>query len=117
MDDLSRADGGQISIALVADDDLVRTDPLDAGSSSGRTPVKGERKIDIEKILEHSAAAHISNTNGIFGNAHLIYGFCQQPVDNSVAAARTVCEYFIIKTSRSSKCLLFHEVPSNLPYY
>ena len=87
VQNLRRADGRQIPIALVADDDALRTAPLHAGGHGRRTPMRGRDIAHVEVVVGEDAAAHRANQDGFVLNLQIVDGPRQHLMHLAVAAA------------------------------
>ena len=78
MYDLAHADGSQVAVALIGEDDAVRQDALDAGRHGRCASVRRFDKIGIEVVVGKHRAAHRRNADGLLQHAHLFQHFGDQ---------------------------------------
>ena len=84
------ADGGQVAVALVGEDHLVRADPLDAGGHRRGAPVGRLRHVQVEVVVGQHRAAHRGDADGPLPHAQLVEHLGDQAVDDAVGAAGAV---------------------------
>ena len=90
MDRLGGADGGQIAVALVGEDDIIGTGALQARGHCLGAAVGGLHHIAGEVIVAHDRAAHRGHAHSLAFHPKLFQGLGHQAVDNAVGAAGTV---------------------------
>ena len=90
VDDLGGADGGQVAVALVGEDDAVGLDALDAGGHGRRAAVRRLDEVDVEVVVGQHRAAHRRDADGALADAQLVDHLGHQAVDDAVDAARAV---------------------------
>ena len=90
MNDLGGANGGQVAIALVGNDDLVGTGALDGRGRGGRASVRRLHVSHIEVVIGKDGAAHGSNKNGAILQSHVCDGFGNQLMRDAMTASGTV---------------------------
>ena len=90
MDDLGGADGGEVTIALVRDDDLVGAGALDGGRAGGCAAVGELHVAHVEIVVSENRAADRAHENRLVLQTEFLEGFGNQLVGNAVAAAGTV---------------------------
>ena len=95
VDSFGHADGSQVAVTLVGEDDVVRVAALDAGGGSRGAAVSRLDHVAGEVIISHNGAANGSNTDGLALDAQLIDGLSNQAMDNTVGTAGAVMEYRI----------------------
>jgi hypothetical protein len=88
--DLGHADGGQVTIALIAEDHPVWQDAFDAGCHRRGAPVGGFNEITGEVVVSKHRAADRRDADRALGNFHLIQHFRDQAVRHAMRAAGTV---------------------------
>ena len=90
VDDLGRADGREVAIALVREDEGVGPDPAHAGRDRGRPAVGRFDEVDREVVVGEHAAADRRDADRPWGEVQLVEQLGHQSVDDPVAAARAV---------------------------
>ena len=90
MQDFRRADGGQVAVALVGEDDLVRLSAFQPRRHGGRASVRGLHRVDLEIMIHQHRAADRRDQDRPFADAQLVNRFSDQPVDQAVGAARAI---------------------------
>ena len=89
-DGLGEADGREIAVTLIRDDDGLRVGQLVAERDSGRTAMGGLGVADIEIIKGEHRAAHRAHKDGPLLQAELLDDLGDVAVDDAVAAAGAV---------------------------
>src|SRR5262249_50927528 len=89
MQNLGRADGRQVAIALVIDDDAAWQAPLDSGRDRRSASVRSLNAACTEVIVGEDGAAYRADQNGPVLDAELIDCLGDHLVHDSVPAART----------------------------
>ena len=97
VDALGGADGGQVAVALVGHDEVLRPHALDAGGHRGAAAVRRLDHVDLEVVVEEHAAAGGSHADGVLLQVHLLDHFHEQAVDDAVAAAGAVVEVRLLE--------------------
>ena len=92
VDRLGGADGGQVAVALVGEDDVIGAGALQAGSHSLGASMGGLHHIAGEVIVAHDRAAHRGHAHGLAFHTQLLQGLGHQAVDDAVGAAGTVVQ-------------------------
>ena len=90
VDDFGSADGGEVTVALVGDDDLVGTGALDPGCAGGGAAMGELHIANIEIVVGEDGAADRADEDGFVLQAEVGEGFRDQLVDDAVSTARTV---------------------------
>ena len=90
VQDLGRADGGQVAVALVRDHDLVRLRALQPGRHRRRAAVRSLHRVDVEVVVQQHRTADRRHHDRALPNAQLIDRLGNEAVDDAVRAARTV---------------------------
>ncbi len=90
VNDLGRADRGQIAVALIGNDDLVGMRALDAGGDRRGASVRRLDVAHIEVVVAEHRAADRRDENGVVLQTEFVDGFGNQLVRNAVTAAGTV---------------------------
>ena len=98
MDRLGGADGGQVAVALVGEDDVVRQRALDAGRDSRRAAVGGLDHVAVELIIRQNGAADRRDADGVAQHAQFLQALGHQAVDNAVGASRAVMGLLVGQT-------------------
>ena len=89
VQNLRRADGREISVALVANDNAFGAAAPDGRGHSGRAPVRRLHVARVEVVVREDRAAHGTDHDGAVLHAQLVDGLRHHLVHNSVAAAGT----------------------------
>ena len=93
VDDLVGADGGQVSVALIGEDDLVGLDALEPGRHGRRVAVRRLAGVGVEVVVSEDGASHRRNADGALADAQLVDHLAHKTVDQAMGAAGTVvCE-------------------------
>ena len=97
---LGGADGGQVAVALIGEDQGVGLGALDAGGDSGSAAVGGLKHIAIKIVIGEDGAADRGHTDDVAGLElafldQLVYALGHQTVDDAVVAARAVVELLV----------------------
>jgi hypothetical protein len=92
MYDFGCSDGGKITVALVRKDDFVRHHPLQRSRYSRWSAVCGFKYIKVEIVVGKDSATDRRNAYHPGAYPQLIDRFGDKPVDQAMAAARTVPE-------------------------
>ncbi|CAN4026232.1 hypoxanthine phosphoribosyltransferase, partial [Dysosmobacter welbionis] len=71
VDDLRRADGGQVTVALVGEHRLMGMGALDAGSYGRRPAVGGLLHVAVEILVREDGAAHGAHADGVIQQTQL----------------------------------------------
>ncbi|CAN4016138.1 Manganese transport regulator, partial [Dysosmobacter welbionis] len=95
VDDLRRADGGQVTVALVGEHRLMGMGALDAGSYGRRPAVGGLLHVAVEILVREDGAAHGAHADGVIQQTQLHQRLCHQLVDDAVVAAGAVVELHV----------------------
>ena len=90
MHDFSRADGGEVAVALIGNDNFFRTGALYSSSAGRRAPVGGLHIAHIEVVIREHRATHRADEDGAILQTQVFDGLRDQLVRHSVAAAGTV---------------------------
>ena len=90
MDDLGRADRGQIAVALVGQHEGLRPNAPDAGRDGRGAPVRGLHEVDVEVVIGEDGATDGRDRDGVGRQVELGHDFGEQPVDDAVAAPGAV---------------------------
>ena len=89
-DDLGEADGGEVAVALVGDDDRLGVRELVADGDGGGAAVRGLRVADVEVVVEEDGAADRGDGDRPVLDAELLDRLGEVLVGEAVAAARAV---------------------------
>ena len=89
-DDLGEADGGEVAVPLVGDDDRVGVRELVADRDGRGAAVGGLRVADVEVVVEEDRAADRGDGDGPVLDAELVDRLGEVLVREAVAAARAV---------------------------
>ena len=81
------ADGGQVAVALIGKDEIIRAGPFDAGGHGRGPAVGGLADIHVKIIIHEDRAAHRGGADGLFPEVVGIDTFRHQAVDDPVMAA------------------------------
>ena len=92
MDDLGGADGGQVAVALIGEDDLVRMHALGAGGHRRGAAMGGLVHIAVEVVIGKHGAADRGDANDVLLLELLREHLGHQTVDDAVGAAGAVVE-------------------------
>ena len=90
VDDLRRADGRQVAIALIADHDALRPAALHGRGHRGGAPVRHLNVAHVEIVVGEDGAADRADQHRAVLDAQFVDGLGQQFVDDAVAAAGAV---------------------------
>ena len=90
VDDLGRPDRGEVAVALVGEDERVRTDPADAGRDRRRAAVRGLDEVDRQVVVGEDAAADRGDRDRRGAQMHLVEQLGDEAVDDAVTAAGAV---------------------------
>ena len=90
VDDLSRSDGCEVTVALVGEDHLVRMDAADAGCDRRSTSVRGLTHIHVHEMMGIDGAADRNDADGVAERTSLLQALHDDAVGDAVAAARTI---------------------------
>ena len=113
MGDFRGADGGQVAVALVGEDDVVRIDPLAAGGDGGRAAVGRFHHIAVEVVIGKDSAADRRDADGFFLHAELVNRFGYETMDDAVGAAGAVMQGLI----GQQLCFLIHNSHAYFPSF
>jgi hypothetical protein len=89
VDDFGGADGSEVAVALIGDDDFVGAGSLDCGGRGGAA-VRHLDVANVEVIIGEHGAADGTDEDGAVLQAQVGDGFGNQLVRNAVTAARAV---------------------------
>ena len=92
MDDLGGADGGQVAIALIGEDDLVRVYALGAGGDGRSAAMGGLVHVAVEVVIGKHRAADRGDADDVLLLELLRKHLGHQTVDDAVGAAGAVVE-------------------------
>jgi hypothetical protein len=106
VDHLAAADGGEVAVALVGEDDGVRQHALDAGGDAGRAPVRRLHHVAQEVVVGEHGATDGRDSDGALDDAQLVNRFRDQAVDDAVHAARAVVHALLGQALRMAEYLL-----------
>ena len=96
MNDLSGADGREVAVALVGEDEgVLADDALGAGGDCGCTAVSGFVHIAVEVIIRKDGAADRRDADDLAVQVHLVDDLGHQAVNDAVVAAGAVMELLI----------------------
>ena len=87
-----RADGRQVAVALIGEDDVFRQRALDAGCNGGRAPVRRLNHITVEVVIRKHGAAHRGHPNCFAGEVEILKSLCHQTVHDAVGAAGAIMQ-------------------------
>ncbi len=90
VDRLAGSDCRQISVSLIGKNNILRTDSLYSRSHSQRPSVGSLTAVKIPIIISKHSATYRRNCNNLISNIQFIHNLGNQPMDNSVAAARAI---------------------------
>ena len=90
MHDLRRADGRQVAVSLIGDDNLVGTRPFDCRGRSRRAAVRDLHVAHIKIVVGKHRAAHRAHEDRLVLQPQFLQRFGNQLVHHSVSAAGTV---------------------------
>ena len=95
VDDLSGADGGEVAVALVREDDLVRVAAAHAGGNGWSAPVRRLAAIEVPVEVRVHGAADRRDGEDAVADAELVDDFADEAVRDAVAAAGAVVRAFV----------------------
>ena len=84
------ADGSEVAVTLVGNDNLVRTGALDARGAGWGASVRNLHVADVEIVVGEDGAANRADENGLVLEAKILERFGDQLVGDAVSAARAV---------------------------
>src|SRR5579884_3886457 len=90
MDDFGGADGGEIAVTLVRNDDGVGVGAFEGGCGRGSASVGHLDVADIEIIVGEHGAADWADENGAVLDPEILEGFRDELVCDTVSATGTV---------------------------
>ncbi len=90
MHDFSGANGREIAVSLIGNDDFVGMGSLDSGGRSGRAAVRGLDIAYVEIIVGKYRATHWTHEDRLVLQTEFLQGFGNQLVGDAVSAAGTV---------------------------
>ncbi len=90
VNDLGRADGGQVAVSLIGKDDFVRLGALQAGGHGRRAAVRGLYGIQVEVMIHEHRAADRRDQDRLLLNAQLVYRFGDQAMDDAMRATGAI---------------------------
>ena len=90
VDRLCRADGRQVAVALVGEDQIAGIEPLHGRSYGQGASVGGLDPVDVDIIVCEYGAAHGRNAYGLFREAHLLDDLGDQFMYRTMTAAGAV---------------------------
>ena len=96
-------DGGQVAVALVGKNHIVRPGTLKTRSYSLSPAMRSLHHIAGKIIVAHYRTAHGRNAHGFPLHAQLIQGLSHQTVDDSMRAAGTIMQRSIRQRRRFLK--------------
>ena len=90
MHDLGGADGRQVAVSLIGNDDLVRAGSFDSRGRSGRAAVRGLHIAYVKIVVGKHRTAHRTHEDRLVLQPEFLQGFGNQLVHDAVSAAGTV---------------------------
>ena len=90
MNDFGGADGGEVAVALIGDDDVVGTGALDAGGAGGSAAVGDLNVAGVEIVVGENGAADGADEDGLILQAEFFDSLGDELVGDAVAAAGAV---------------------------
>ena len=90
MDDLGRADRGEVAISLIGDHNLVRAGALQSGSGSGSAAMRHLHVAHVKIVVSENGTADRTHQDGLILQAEVFESFGNQFVDHAVAAPGTI---------------------------
>ena len=93
--DLGHADGGQVAVALVGEDNLIGLDALDAGGHGRGAAMRRLDEIDLKVVVGKHRAAHRRDADGVLADAQLVDHLGDQAMRHAVRAAGAVMRVHI----------------------
>ena len=97
MDNLRRADGGQIPVALIGEDGLVRVGALHRGRHRRSPAVGGLNGVKGEIVPGEDGAAHRADADGGSQGVHLLQDLANELMYDAVAASGAVVELRVLE--------------------
>ena len=98
MDDLGRADGRQIPIALIGEHDAVGDHALDARGNRRGAAMRGLDHVAGHIIIHKHRAAHRAYADGVGDDVQFLDHLADHPMDDAVQASGAIGELVIRKT-------------------
>ena len=90
VDDFGGADGGEIAVSLIGDDDAVGTGALDAGGRGGGAAVRDLHIAHVKIVIGENGAADGTDEDSSILQAEFLQCLGNQLVGDAVAAAGAV---------------------------
>ncbi len=90
MHRLGHADAGEVTVALVGEDDVVGVDALGAGGDCGGTSMRCLDHVAAEELVGHDGTAHGADTDGLPLDTELVHGLGHEAVHDAMGAAGAV---------------------------
>ena len=90
MDGLGGADGGEVAVALVGEDDVLGPQAAGGGGDGGSAAVGGLNPVDVDVVVCKDGASYGSHADGAVFETQLGYHFGDELVHHAVAAAGAV---------------------------
>jgi hypothetical protein len=84
VNDFGKADGSEVAVALVSEDDRVRANTLKARGYGGSASVSGLNRIAIEIFIRIHRASNAGDGHGALANFQLIQDLSDKAVSGAV---------------------------------
>jgi hypothetical protein len=95
VNDFGHADGGQVAVTLIGEDDAVRKNPLQPRGYSRRSSMRRFDHVDIKILVNKNGATYSRDADGPFPEMELVEGFSHEAVDRSMMASRTEMKRYV----------------------
>ena len=106
MNDLTAADGGQVTVALVGEHEGLGAETFDGGGASRGTAVGGFHEVNVEIVVCQHGTTHGGDTDDIVLNAHFLDHLGDDSVHDAVTATRTIVHCSI----REDRSAFVHQI-------
>lgn len=107
MDGLGGTDGGEVTVALIGEDDVAGIEARDGGGNGGSASVCGLDPVDVDVVVGEYGAAYGSDADGLVLNAEFVDDFGEYLVNDAVGASGTVVCVRVQEESRAGDNLIF----------
>ena len=88
--DFRRADGGQVAVSLIGEDNIVRIHALAAGGHCRRPAVSGLHHVRVEVVVGKHGASDRRDADGLSLDAQLVNGFRHEAMNDPMGASGAV---------------------------